>query len=265
MSRVGKVGWTLRPPLAPPPSLSSSLSTGRLFPPPPCSPPTCSSLRGQGSPPPLRRRAGGSGINPPPNRTSPPPPPPPGSSGLDFVPGRAGGRGPSRPLPVHPVGIRPRAGTGEGEGGRAPLFKLVSFPRRRLRLRSCVRVCAPTGPPTPPPLCWWGRLLKGSEPGSGALGRRLGVGTEEGGWGRGAECCRVSHVRPTYYSPAPTGSRDAGLWGLQETTLAPRSGPRRSNNPASSSFPARGLPLVGPAGLLPPTLSWGRAACGFPG
>ena len=37
--------------------------------------------------------------------------------------------------------------------------------------------------------------------------------------GRGSECCRVSHVRPTY-SLAPKGSRAAGPRGQPETPLA---------------------------------------------
>lgn len=160
---------------------SAPLSAGRLFPPPLSSPPSCSSLRGQGSPPPPDRWAGGSRINPPSHSDFPPspPPPPPGLHRLDFAPGRAGGRGPRRPLPVCPVGIRPGAGTREGEGGRAPLFKLVSFPRRRPRLRLlCAGVC-PDRPTHPTSLLGgWGRLLKGSEQGSGArgLGLRRGSG-----------------------------------------------------------------------------------------
>lgn len=65
----------------------------------------------------------------------------------------------------------------------------------------------------------------------------------------GAECFRVSHVRPTY-----SGSHGfQGRWALGAAGASPcqRRGPRRSDNPASSSFPATGLRLVGPAGLLP--------------
>lgn len=79
-----------------------------------------------------------------------------------------------------------------------------------------MRVCAPTGPPTPPPPA---RRVGAALKGLGAGLRRLGIRAEERGWGRGAECCRVSHVRPTY-SPAPTGSRAAGPWGHQEPPLA---------------------------------------------
>lgn len=106
---------------------------------------------------------------------------------------------------------------GGGEGGRAPLFKLVSFPRQRPRLGLlCAGVC-PDRPTHPTSLLGgWGRLLKGSEWGSGARG----LGPRRGrGWGRGALCRRVSHVRPTY-SPTPTGSRAAGPWGQPEPRLA---------------------------------------------
>lgn len=156
------------------------LSAGRLFPPPLSSPPSCSSLRGQGSPPP-HRRAGGIRINPPHGLSPFPSPAAPGLAQAGLCARARGGRGPRRPLPVCPVGIRPGAGTREGEGGRAPLFKLVSFPRRRPRLRLlCAGVC-PDRPTHPTSLLGgWGRLLKGSELGSGARGlgprRESGVG-----------------------------------------------------------------------------------------
>lgn len=183
------------------------LSAGRLFPPPLSSPPSCSSLRGQDSPPP-HRRAGGSRINPPSHSDFPPspPPPPPGSHRLDFAPGRAGGGGLAAPCPSAPSESGPGRGRGEGEGGRAPLFKLVSFPRRRPRLRLlCAGVC-PDRPTHPTSLLGgWGRLLKGSEQGSGArgLGPRKGVGS---GVGVCSAIGSVTCVPLTPHSPTPTGS-----------------------------------------------------------
>lgn len=164
MRRVGKIGRgggrMQRLPHRPSPSSILLLSfSGPSFPPPLSSPPSCSSLRGQGSPPPPVRWAGGSRINPPPTRTFPPspPPPPPGLHRLDFAPGRAGGwgwrwRGPRRPLPVCPVGIRPGAGTREGgKGAGRRCSNLFPSPGGGRGSGSYVRVCALTGPPTPPP------------------------------------------------------------------------------------------------------------------
>lgn len=116
-------------------------------------------LKGPGFPSPPVRWAGGSRINPPPTRTFPPspPPPPPGLHRLDFAPGRAGGwgwrwRGPRRPLPVCPVGIRPGAGTREGgKGAGRRCSNLFPSPGGGRGSGSYVRVCALTGPPTPPP------------------------------------------------------------------------------------------------------------------
>lgn len=145
-------------------------------------PPSCSSLRGQGSPPPPIAGRGAAGLTPLPLGLFPLPLPrrPRACTGWTL----RWGRGPRRPLPACPVGIRPGAGTREGgEGGRAPLFKLVSFPRRRPRLGLlCAGVCPdrPTHPTSQ--LGGWGRLLKGSEWGSGArgLGPRRGAGVGQG-------------------------------------------------------------------------------------
>lgn len=212
------MGGTRRLPPDPPSSPSSSLSTGRLFPPPPSSPPTCSSLRGQGSPPPLGRRAGGSGINPPPTRTFPLPLPrrPRARAGWTLRPGVLGGGVPAAPCPSTPSESGPGRGRGRGKGAGRRCSNLFPSPGGGRCSGSTVRVCAPTGPPTPPPPA---RRVGAALKGLGARLRRLGIRAEEGGWGRGAECCRVSHVRPTY-SPAPTGSRAAGPWGQQEPPLA---------------------------------------------
>lgn len=58
-------------------------------------------------------------------------------------------------------------------------------------------------------------------------------------WGRGSECCRVSHVRPTY-SLAPKGSSAAGPWGQQEPPLA------RGGGRGTQTIPPR-LPSLLPA------------------
>lgn len=180
----GRWGWTRRLPPSTP-SLIQLFSFNRpSFPSAPLFPANLLLLKGPRFPSPPGRRAGGSRINPPPGLSPFPSPAAPGLSLAGLCARARWGRGPSRPLPVYPVGIRPGAGTGEGEGGQAPLFKLVSFPRRRPRLGLlCEGVC-PDRPthPAPPSLGGWGRLLKGSEPGSGAwgLGPRRGLGVGQG-------------------------------------------------------------------------------------
>lgn len=168
--------------LPPSPILRLSFS-GPSFPSAPLFPAKLLLLKGPGFPsPPPDRRAGGSRINPPPTRTFPPspPPPPPGLHRLDFARGEGASPPPARLPRRNPA----RGGDEEGgEGGRAPLFKLVSFPRRRPRLGLlCAGVC-PDRPTHPTSLLGgWGRLLKGSEWGSGArgLGPRRGAGVGQG-------------------------------------------------------------------------------------
>lgn len=246
--------WTRRLPPYPPPLPSSSLSTGRLVPPPPSSPPTCSSLRGQGSPPPLGWRAGGSGINPPPTRTFPPPLPrhPWARAGWTLRLGVLGGGVPAAPRPSTPSESGPGRGRGRGKGAGRRCSNLFPSPGGGCGSAPvCGCVPRPAHPPRPPPpQGGWGRLLKGSESGSGAPGWPLGIRTEEGGWARGAECCK-GQSRANHISPALTGSRAAGLWGTAGDSPCSRSGPRLPDNPASFSLPALGLPLVGPAGPLP--------------
>ena len=174
------------PPLVPPPSSSSSLSTGRLFPPPPSSPPTCSSLREPRFPsPPSVGGRGAAGLTPPPSRTFPLPLPrrPRALSGWTLRLG-ALGEG-SQPPPARLPRRNPARG-GDGGGGRGPgaAVQTCFLPPAAAAATAPVCGCVPrpAHPPRPPSLGGWGRLLKGSEPGSGAWGS----GAEEGaGCGQG--------------------------------------------------------------------------------
>lgn len=262
MRRVGKVGGTRSLPRHPPSSPCSSLSTGRLFPPPPSSPPSCSSLRGQGSPPPLGRRAGGSGINPPPTRTFPLPLPrrPRARAGWTLRPGALGGGVPAAPCPSTPSESGPGRGRGRGKGAGRRCSNLFPSPGGGRCSGSCVRVCAPTGPPTPPPplLGGWGRLLKGSERDSGAWGsgpmRGAGVGVRSA---VGSVTCDP-HTLRLPRAPGPLGlGGSRSLPSREEGAQAPRQ-PRLV-------FPSCYGPSPGGTGWAAPlTLSWGREACAFP-
>ena len=142
-----------------PPSLIQPFSFNRpSLPSAPLFPANLLLLKGPRFPsPPSVGGRGAAGLTPLPLGLSPfPSPAAPGLSQAGLCARARWGRGPSRPLPVYPVGIRPGAGTGEGEGGRAPLFKLVSFPRRRPRLGLlCAGVC-PDRPTHPAPPLWAG-------------------------------------------------------------------------------------------------------------
>lgn len=134
----------------PPPRSCASLSAGRLFP-PPLFPAKLLLLKGPGfpSPPPIAGR-GAAGLTPLPLGLFPLPLPrrPRACTGWTL----RGGRGPRRPLPVCPVGIRPGAGTREGgKGAGRRCSNLFPSPGGGRGSGSYVRVCAPTGPPTPPP------------------------------------------------------------------------------------------------------------------
>lgn len=260
------MGGTRRlPPLVPPPSSSSSLSTGRLFPPPPSSPPTCSSLRDQGSPPPpFGRRAGGSRINPPSHSDFPPspPPPPPGSPRLDFAPGRAGGGVPAAPCPSTPSESGPGRGRGRGKGAGRRCSNLFPSPGGGRGYGSCVRVCAPTGPPTPPPLAGRvGAALKGLRAGLG----RLGIGGRGGGWvwagarsAVGSVTC-VPHTLWLLKAPGPLGL------GGSRSLPSPEEGAEGPRQPRLVFAPCYGPSPGGTGWAAPPSQSWGRAVCGFSG
>lgn len=212
-------GGMQRLPHRPSPSPILRLSfSGPSFPSAPLFPAKLLLLKGPGfpSPPPIAGR-GAAGLTPLPLGLFPLPLPrrPRACTGWTL----RGGRGPRRPLPVCPVGIRPGAGTKEG-GGRGPgaAVQTCFLPPAAAAARAPMCGCVPR-PAHPPhlPARRVGAALKGLGVGL----RRQGIGAEEGGrgWGRGAQCRRVSHVRPTY-SPTPTGSRAAGPWGQQEPRLA---------------------------------------------
>lgn len=135
----------------PPPRSCASLSAGRLFPPPLSSPAKLLLLKGPGFPSPPHRRAGGSRINPPPTRTFPPspPPPPPGLHRLDFALGEGASPPPARLPRRNPARGGDEGGGGKGAGRRCS--NLFPSPGGGRGSGSYVRVCAPTGPPTPPP------------------------------------------------------------------------------------------------------------------
>lgn len=136
----------------PPPRSCASFS-GPSFPSAPLFPAKLLLLKGPGFPSPPGRRAGGSRINPPSHSDFPPspPPPPPGSHKLDFAPGRRGGGGLAAPCPSAPSESGPGRGRGRGKGAGRRCSNLFPSPGGGRGSGSYVRVCAPTGPPTPPP------------------------------------------------------------------------------------------------------------------
>lgn len=155
LRRVGKMGGGCRGSLfvLPPLTDSAPLSAGRLFPPPLSSPPSCSSLRGQGSPPPPIAGRGAAGLTPPPTRTFPLPLPrrPRACTGWTLRPGARGGGGLAAPCPSAPSESGPGRGRGRGKGAGRRCSNLFPSPGGGRGSGSYVRVCAPTGPPTPPP------------------------------------------------------------------------------------------------------------------
>lgn len=125
-----------------------------------------------------------------------------------------------------------------------------------------MRVCAPTGPPTPPPLARRvGAALKGLRAGL----RRLRIGAEEGaGCGAGVRSAvgSVTCVPHTLWlpkAPAPLGlGGSRSLPSPEEGAEAPRQ--------SRLVFPPCYRPSPGGTGwAAPPTQSWGRALCGFSG
>lgn len=121
----------------------------------------------------------------------------------------------------------------------------------------CGCVPRPAHPPHLP-----ARRVGAALKGLGAGLRRQGIGAKEGGreWGRGAQCHRVSHVRPTY-SPLPDSHRLSGCRALGAAGVSPHPGrgPRRPDNPALSSLYVTGLGLTEPVGPLQPCL--GSRSC----
>jgi hypothetical protein len=172
---------------------------------------------------------------------------------------RLSARGEGSSPPPARLPCRNPARGGDGGGGRGPgaAVQTCFLPPAAAAARAPVCGCVPRPAHPPHPLLGgWGRLfLKGSERGSGARG----LGPWRGrGWGRGAECRRVSHVRPTY-SRAPTGSRSLGP-GATGAFPCPGRGPRCPDKPRSSFLSAVGLGLMGLAVLLP-QLSLGPESC----
>lgn len=221
-------------PLAPPPS-SSFLSTARLFP-SPLFPANLLLLKGPRFPsPPSVGGRGAAGLTPLPLGLSPlPSPAAPGLARAGLCARARWGEG-SQPPPARLPRRNPARG-GDGGGGRGPgaAVQTCFLPPAAAATRApmCGCVPRPAHPPRPP-----ARRVGAALKGLGAELQRLGIGAEEGGWGwgRGAECCRVSHVRATY-SPAPTGSWAAGPWGQQEPPLARGGG--RSAQTTPPHFPS---------------------------
>lgn len=187
MRRVGKVGGTRRLPPPRSPSLIQLFSFNRpSLPSAPLFPANLLLLKGPRFPsPPSVGGRGAAGLTPPPTRTFPLPLPrrPRALPGWTLRPG-ALGEG-SQPPPARLPRRNPARG-GDGGGGRGPgaAVQTCFLPPAAAAATAPVCGCVPrpAHPPRPPSLGGWGRLLKGSEPGSGAWG----LGAEEGaGYGQG--------------------------------------------------------------------------------
>lgn len=137
----------------PPPRSCASFS-GPSFPSAPLFPAKLLLLKGPGfpSPPPIAGR-GAAGLTPPPTRTFPFPLPrrPRARTGWTLRPG-ARGEGASPPPARLPRRNPARGGDeGRGKGAGRRCSNLFPSPGGGRGSGSYVRVCAPTGPPTPPP------------------------------------------------------------------------------------------------------------------